>query len=302
MEIFPPGHPLAEWVSIFRSTSRRPCEEQALVLKAMSIEHVVTERPDGCHLLVPATEAVHARGQLQLYRGENPRRGAGPWAPIDPRRGLPGALGYALLLAIAYLIQSGYLQGIDWTSTGELIAGNIRDGEWWRAVTALTLHGDPAHVAGNLVFGAFFGYLAGQYLGSGVAWLAIVWMAAAGNIANAFIQDAGHRSIGASTAVFAALGIVAAFVWGISRRYDLGWARRWSPVVGAVALLAYIGTGDEQTDVVAHLTGFLAGAAGGMALHAMGGHTRPRRSLQLACAAAAVLTVGIAWWLALTAG
>jgi membrane associated rhomboid family serine protease len=270
------------------------------VLKAMDIEHHVTERPDGCHVLVPAAAAALALEQLSLYRGENPRRLASQWTPAEPGRGLPGALGFALALSLAYLIQSGYVQGIDWTSTGELIAGRIRDGEWWRAVTALTLHGDAGHVAGNIVFGAFFGYLAGQYLGSGVAWLAIVWSAAAGNVANAYLQNASHRSIGASTAVFAALGIVAAIVWGLSRRYPLGWARRWAPVVGAIALLAYIGTGDEQTDVVAHLTGFLAGAAAGMVLQTIGGYSRPRHALQGACAAAALVTLGVAWWLALS--
>ncbi len=301
MDVFPPAGPGADWVSIFRSSSRRPCEEHGLVLRAMDIEHRVIEQPDGCHVLVPAAQAAVAREQLSLYRGENPRRLANPWSPAEPARGLPGALGFALVLSLAYLVQSDYARGIDWTSTGELIAGAVRHGQWWRAVTALTLHGDAGHVAGNLVFGAFFGYLAGQYVGSGVAWLAIVWSAAVGNIANALVQDPGHRSIGASTAVFAALGIVAAIVWGLSRRYSLGWARRWAPVVGAVALLAYIGTGDEQTDIVAHLTGFLAGAAAGVVLQAIGGHTRERPGLQAACAAAALLTVGIAWWLALSA-
>jgi len=299
LDSFQTGSPEAEWVSVFRSASRRPSEEQALVLKAMNIEHLVTERPDGCHVFVPAAQAQFAVEQLRLYQRENPRRRAAPWPAIDPGRGLRGALGFALLLSLAYTIQSGYMQGIDWTSTGELIAGRVVAGEWWRAVTALTLHGDAAHVTGNVVFGSFFGYLAGQYLGSGVAWLAIVWMAAAGNVANAFIQDGGHRSIGASTAVFAALGVVAAFVWGLSRRFALSWARRWSPVVGAVALLAYIGTGDEQTDVVAHLTGFLAGAAGGIALYWIGGHERQRPGLQVVSAVVAVLTIVTAWSLAL---
>jgi hypothetical protein len=163
------------------------------VLKAMDIEHLVTERPDGCHLFVRPAEAGRAGEQLRLYQRENPRRNTGPWPAIEPRRGLPGALGFALALSLAYTIQSGYLWAIDWTSTGELIAGRVTGGEWWRAVTALTLHGDAAHVTGNVVFGSFFGYLAGQYLGSGVAWLAIVWMAAVGNGANALIQDGGIR-------------------------------------------------------------------------------------------------------------
>jgi membrane associated rhomboid family serine protease len=299
VDTFPAAAPDGEWVSVFRSSSRRPCEEQALVLKAMNIEHRVSERPDACHVLVPAAQAAFAGEQLRLYQRENPRRPVTPWPAIEPARGLGGALGFALLLSAAYMVQSGYAWGIDWTDAGELIAGQVRAGQWWRAVTALTLHGDAAHVSGNLVFGSFFGYLAGQYLGSGVAWLAALWAAVAGNIANAFMQSSDHRSIGASTAVFAALGIVASVVWIISRRFTLGWARRWAPVVGAVALLAYIGTGDEQTDITAHLTGFVAGAAAGVAFYRLADRGGRGRLLQGLCAAAALVTIAVAWTLAL---
>lgn len=266
----------------------------------MNVDHLVVELPDGCHVLVPGAVAVSASEQLRLYQRENPRRKSHPWPAVEPDRGLFGALAYVLLLLAMYFIQARYVQDIDWTTTGELIAGRVRQGEWWRAVTALTLHADAAHVAGNLVFGAFFGYLAGQYLGSGVAWLAIVATAAAGNVANALVQNAGHRSIGASTAVFAALGVVAAFVWGLSRRFSLSWARRWAPVVGAVALLAYIGTGDETTDIVAHLTGFLCGALGGVGLHWIGSPEAQRQIVQAVSGVLAVLIVAVCWVLALS--
>jgi membrane associated rhomboid family serine protease len=295
----PPIPPPGDWVSIFRSSYRRPCEEQALVLKAMGIEHVVTERLDGCHLLVPAASAAQAMEQLGLYRRENPARRGPPWPTLAPTRGIAGAAGFVLVIAVAYVLQVRYAFNVDWLSAGRLVAGAVRDGEWWRAWTALMLHADAAHVAGNMVFGAFFGYLAGQYLGSGVAWLAIVWTAGAGNIANALIQNPAHRSIGASTAVFAALGLVASFVWALSRRHTLGWARRWSPVVGAVALLAYTGTGDEQTDIVAHLTGFLGGVAGGLLVYRVPGPVLESRRVQVIAAALAVLTMLAVWTAAL---
>ncbi|MCK6371702.1 MAG: rhomboid family intramembrane serine protease [Gammaproteobacteria bacterium] len=283
---------------MFRSATRRPCEERALVLRAMQLEHFVTEQPDGCHLMVPRAERAAALEQLQLYATENPERRSEPWPDIPPRRGLVAAVAFVLALFVAYSIQSRFAYGIDWTATGQLIARRVVAGEWWRAVTALTLHADAAHVAGNILFGGFFGYLCGQYLGSGVALLAITWSAAAGNLVNAFLQPGWHRSIGASTAVFAALGLVAAFVWGISRRFALGWARRWAPVVGAVALLAYVGTGDERTDIVAHLTGFLAGAAGGLALFRLGSRVA-RPAWQVAAGVVAGLTLLAAWAAAL---
>lgn len=298
MQSLEPGSGGAEWVSVFRSPRRQPCEEQALVLKAMGIEHAVSERPDGCHLLVPAAAAIHALEQIGLYRRENPAGVVTGWPPVPPVRGLPLGAAFAALVALSFLLQGAYAFGIDWLGAGELVAGRVLAGEWWRAVTALALHGDAGHAAGNMAFGAFFGYLAGQYLGSGVGGLAIVLAAAAGNLANAALQAGGHRSIGASTAVFAALGLVGAWVFGLSRRHALGWARRWAPVVGAVALLAYTGTGDENTDVTAHLTGFVAGAAGG-ALLFRAGATAARPAVQVATAVAALGILALAWALAL---
>lgn len=255
------------WVSVFHSLQRLSCDEQALVLGAMKIEYRISEQPDGCHVLVPAALAQVAIGQLRQYSRENRAHPVTPWPRIAPARGLAGGLWFAFFLLFCYLLQSGYAFGIDWVTRGGIEAGRVFSGEWWRAATALTLHADAAHLAGNMLFGAFFAYLAGQYLGSGVTLLGIVVAAIAGNVLNALVQLPDHRSIGASTAVFAALGLVGAFVWGLSRRFALGWARRWSPVVGAVALLTYIGTGDERTDVVAHLAGFLAGAGSGLLLH-----------------------------------
>lgn len=300
MERFTVMPAAAGWVSVFRAPSRRPCEEQALVLGAMQIEHRVSEQPDGCHVLVPAGEAARAAEQLRLYARENPQRPPMPWPRVAPLRGLAAGLLFALTILLCYAVQASFAFGIDWVARGGLVAGKVLAGEWWRAATALTLHADVAHVAGNMVFGAFFGYLAGQYLGSGVALLGIVWTGMAGNLVNALVQSAGHRSIGASTAVFAALGLVGAFVFGLSRQYALGWARRWSPVVGAVALLAYVGTGDERTDVFAHLAGFLAGGAGGAVLHRVRLGPETAASLQLSSGALALLTLGVAWMLALS--
>jgi membrane associated rhomboid family serine protease len=293
--------PPAGWVSIFRAAHRRPCEDRALVLGAMQIEHRVIELPDGCHLLVPQAISGAAREQLRMYEVENPPRAAAVWPGAPPARGVPGILTYVAVIGLMFAVQHGYLWGMNWSAAGEVVAGRIRNGEWWRAVTALTLHADGGHVAGNMVFGAFFGYLAGQYLGSGIAWFAVLGAAAAGNVANAWLQLPAHRSLGASTAVFAALGLVAAHIWTISRRFDLSWARRWAPVVGAVALLAYTGTGDERTDIVAHLAGFVAGAVAGAALGVPKPETTSRSSRQLLAGMLCLLLVATSWWRALTA-
>jgi len=174
----------------------------------------------------------------------------------------------------------------------------IRAGEWWRTVTALTLHSGLQHLAGNLAFGIMFGLFAGRLLGSGVAWLAIVVAAATGNALNTLLLDSAHRAIGASTAVFAALGLVTGFVWRGKLMAQDRWPYRLGPIVGGFALLMYTGTGGENTDIGAHLMGFLCGLAAGMLLTAARDHLASRR-LQLVCGFGAIALIGGAWLVAI---
>ena len=57
---------------------------------------------------------------------------------------------------------------------GAAQAGLMLAGEWWRAVTALTLHVSSTHLLGNLVFGTVFFFLLAQMTGSGLAWLTML--------------------------------------------------------------------------------------------------------------------------------
>ena len=118
---------------------------------------------------------------------------------------------------------------------------------------------DAAHLFVNIGFGAIFGSLLTREIGTGYAWALIIAGGALGNVINVLVQRASHLSIGASTAVFSALGLLGAYLWTARRMLPHSWATRASPVVGAVILLGWLGTGDENTDIVAHLTGFVAG-------------------------------------------
>jgi len=176
----------------------------------------------------------------------------------------------------------------------------IRAGEWWRTITALTLHAGLQHLVGNLVFGIMFGLFAGRLLGSGVAWLGIVVAAASGNALNTLLLESTHRAVGASTAVFASLGLVAGFVWRGKLMAQDRWPYRVGPIVGGFALLMYTGTGGENTDVGAHLMGFLCGLGGGMLLTYARDSLASQR-LQLASGIIAIMIVVAAWIAALQA-
>jgi len=290
-----------DWTIVFEARRRGDCQEQALVLVALGIPHLIAAGPrNTAILLVPAEYAARAREQLRLYKSENRRRPSKPELTLHGH-GLPGVVAYILVLVAAFLVQARVAYGVDWLAAGALDGAALRAGDWWRVATALTLHADGGHLVANLFFGAFFGAFAGQYLGSGVAWATILLAAGAGNALDVFLLPTSHRAIGASTAVFAALGLIAALMWRAEARSGATWARRYAPLIGASVLLAYIGTGDTQTDAVAHLTGFLAGLTAGAAYD-----LRRPRWLQsvLVQAVAGVGTLAIlaaCWWLALNA-
>jgi membrane associated rhomboid family serine protease len=251
---------------VFESRNRRACADRALVLESLQIPHRIVDDAVGCALVVPADRSAQAMTELRLYDEENPPQRPRRTKPIVYQNAIPGVIAYVLVIfAVAWFATTSFL-GQDWLGAGRVDGALVRAGEWWRAVTALTLHGGLRHLIGNIVFGAFFGFFAGRLLGSGIAWLAILVAAASGNALNMLLLESTHRSIGASTAVFAALGIIAGFVWRGKLMAQDRWPYRVGPIVGGLALLMYTGTGDANTDIGAHLMGFLCGFAGGMLL------------------------------------
>lgn len=171
--------------------------------------------------------------------------------------------------------------------------------QWWRAVTALSLHVDLSHLLANIVIGGLIGLFAGQLLGSGLAWVSILIVGAAGNLLNAWIRQPGHTSVGASTAVFAALGIVAAYVWKQRRHRQASRLARRAPLVGGVVLLGYLGAGGVRTDVLAHVTGFLSGVLPGALYGKLGDRVVLAAGVQFLLGMGALAVLALAWTLAL---
>lgn len=253
-------NPQFDIVLIYGSRSQKRCMEYALVLLAMGIRCEVSPRDGAFELEVHAPDADRAREQIRLYVQENQA-----WPPrfdhhFSVNDGLACACLYGATILLINILQRDQAFSFDWWRAGMSHAGLIREGEWWRAVTALSLHADSVHLVGNLVFGLGFGYLAGELLGWGLAWSGMLLAGALGNALNAFVQAPGHTSVGASTAVFATLGILAAYTWNRRQRQ----INRWTPLGAGIALLAFIGMGGERTDVFAHFAGFGSGCLFGL--------------------------------------
>lgn len=286
--------------------SRRRASLWALVLESRSVPCRVEQDGTGWTLRVPAGFFVFALEELRTFEDENRN-----WPPRTSKT-IPLAENtlstFSVLLLLATFHNLTHLEislfghaPVNWLELGSAQAGKILEGQWWRSVTALTLHSGALHLFGNLTIGGFFIVYLCRDLGAGLAWTLLLLSGILGTFANAWFHPAYHTSIGASTLVFGAVGILAALqvVRGNGRL-----RRRWFlPVAGALALLAMLGTSGENTDIGAHLFGFVFGLLFGLAaadLVERRGRPGTRGNVLLALGAAAVPVV--AWWAALVSG
>jgi membrane associated rhomboid family serine protease len=287
-------------VNPVRLASRLPAplaQDWSLVLTAVGVEHALQSTPEGGELWVDAAEQARAADELGRYLRENRPSPVPAVSWPAYRHAAWGVAAYAMALVLVTAAALYRVGERNWVSRGVLEIGLLERAEWWRVFTALTLHADLGHLLANLAFGLLFAYPAAQFLGVGVAWLAIVLGAGAANAVDMLLHPPHHSVLGASTAVFVALGLTSAFSWRRRATYSLTWMQRLSPLVAGVALLAFTGAGGERTDLLAHALGFLAGVLGGFAL----AHARlppPGRAAPQWLAAGLALGILIAAWTA----
>jgi membrane associated rhomboid family serine protease len=283
-------------VEVGRFTDRKKAGEYALVLVAAGMDCQLARRDGEIMLLVAASNAELARHELAGYAVDSrPEPAPAPRAPASDA--ITGILAFWCVLVFVFAASGRDLFGIDWYAVGEGQTGLTLAGEWWRVFTALGLHANLGHIASNLAAGSLFGFFLAEILGSGLAWLMIVLAGGGGNALNDLFAPASHTSIGASTAVFGAVGLLAVLAsrhWPVRRRG----LRRWAPLAAGIMLLAFLGTEGEQVDVGAHLGGFVAGVLLGILLLAIN-WTAPTRTRNVVGSVGAIALFAGAWLVAL---
>ena len=293
---------MEQLVEVGRYRTQAQADQRALVLAAVGISCRIEPFGAAVALLVPFGESERARRELATFEHENrgDHRRRAPPVKLDIW-GIEGALAYVAVMLFVFVADSKGLFALHWQGLGAANAGMIVDGDWWRTLTALTLHTGSVHLFGNLAAGVIFGYLLSHSLGAGIAWLAITVAGALGNGLNAGFQPDVHTAIGASTAVFGALGLLAGHA--LKARAVMHWRgnlRRWTPIAGGIMLLAFFGMSGERTDIWAHAFGFMVGAGMGYALAHLNPDRLRYRALQGTSAAAAVGLIAVAWTVALS--
>ncbi|MCF7687698.1 MAG: rhomboid family intramembrane serine protease [Cephaloticoccus sp.] len=219
-------------------------------------------------LLVEATAAERVRKELTLYDRESHG-----WPPIwnQPVVTVSGRFDLVtplLWAGVVLAVYRGQLLNPQWTDAGSLDAVAVwRQGEFWRAFTALFLHGNSAHLVANLFSGVFVFAAVLSVMGRVRGWLLLGLAGMMGNLLNsaAHYPDEFH-SLGASTAIFGAVGLLTGRALRATFRKDQ--PRRWRnfflPLATGLTVLALYGAGGPEVDVMAHVTGFGSGVVLGI--------------------------------------
>jgi len=283
---------------------RARADDWALVLTSQSIPVRVLHTPSGWALELDAGDLPSAETTLTSYereRGEAQlahvaaKQERESFAPRGPRwAGVP--IGFALLATFAY--SGDRAAGHPLFAQGSALGSRILEGEWWRCVTALCLHANLEHVLSNVLALVFFMGLVCRMLGLGFGFALILTTGALGNAVNAIVQPPNHNSVGASTAIFGAIGLLSGLAVVRQYRSDLHVRRAWVPIGAGLALLAMLGTGGEHVDLEAHFFGLLFGIILGAAV-ALRLKQAPPPPVQWMFGSAAFAMILLCWTLAL---
>jgi membrane associated rhomboid family serine protease len=279
------------------TSDARLAGEWELVLLAQGLSPSLRRTTGGLVLSVSEAELGRALASLAAYDRENPDKLAERSEPMELER-LVGGIAVGLMLLIFYSVTVQWSPALSWFDRGSANAQKIFQGELWRTVTALTLHADFGHALSNAVAIAIFLSAVSSLVGGGLGGVLVLFAGAGGNLANAWLHGWSHDSVGASTAVFGAVGLLGGLGVTQRRRRALNRWRAWLPVAAALALLGMLGSSGQRVDIWAHLSGLLVGA--GIGLSVGGIATRPPGILiQWASGTAAAVALVCCWIFAL---
>ena len=232
----------------------RQIRDDSLVLLSQGISHRLLRSIEGPFLIfvLPEHEA-RAQEQLALYRKENPPKEENPPIPLSF-----SLQPFWVLLAPTIITLIDFTDKVNFHTPGISDASKVLKGEWWRTLTAQTLHGDVRHLASNLICG----YIVMNMITFRIPLLRLApFIAIASAIANLCVSltvQTNFRSLGFSTFVFAAIGCLSFIEFRLMPKETHGLLRRFAPLCGATSLAVFLGLG-ENADILGHAYGFIAG-------------------------------------------
>ncbi|MEN8199060.1 MAG: rhomboid family intramembrane serine protease [Thermodesulfobacteriota bacterium] len=253
----PPDELIPETVYVTREDSHAlSC---SLVLSSTGINHHLTRDGETILLNVAQGDSREARRQILAYEDENRNWPPKPETSADDFQPLmePPTLLLVGALALFFTVTGPWAGHSVWFKAGAGDAEAIlRNGEWYRLITALTLHADTVHLLGNCLFGGFLYHFFCKLTGNGLGLFTMLVTATLANLINVTLHGGAHLFVGFSTAVFAIIGMLAM----ISRTHRSSTRHlHLLPYMAGASLLAMIGSSGERTDLGAHFFGLCCG-------------------------------------------
>jgi membrane associated rhomboid family serine protease len=231
------------------------------------------------------------------------RRLTPPRVAAAPRRVLDARVTTALIAINVgiYLITAVQGNGLNnpggslylkWILYGPFVA----NGDWWRLVTAMFLHGFLLHIALNMFALYVIGRPVELYLGP-IRFLLLYLVSGLAGSAGALVQSPTTPVVGASGAIFGVLGAMMILEWQATGRLA-GTALTWI-VINLAINFAYNGVGGNIS-VGGHIGGLVGGILATLAFAHWGGRSARYGRIGLGAAigllAICAVSVAIAYW------
>jgi len=280
--------------------TERQAMDWSLVLVSQGIEATIERDIEAnvWQLVVNAPDYSRAVQAIRQYKAENPNR---VWRQELPWTGL--IFDWRSVLPMVFLVFLFVLEATrhaDFTRAGMMDNKAVHQGQWWRLFTAVTLHGDVAHLTANATTGLLLLGLAMGACGPGVGLLASFLAGVGGNVAGFIFYSAAHRGLGASGMVMGALGLLAAQSFTLLRHGLTPRQLAARGVLSGCLLLVLLGFSPARNvDVLAHVGGFGTGLGLGAGLAFCPPSLPQQLGVQRFSLAACFGLIGVTWWLAL---
>ncbi|PHR26119.1 MAG: hypothetical protein COA36_12905 [Desulfotalea sp.] len=273
----------------------------SLILSAAGISHRTQfVSPQLIEIFVTITDLQNAADQLEHYEEENrnwpQQHSYDNYAPVFR------AMAPIVIAALIYMysLSGEWSTGSIWFSAG---AGDstaiLLSHEYYRLVTALTLHANAAHLLGNCFLGGILLHFLLLSTGNGIGLFAVLTTATLANFINVILHGPGHLFVGFSTAVFAVIGMLCTIRF--SEKTRPSHASLLMPLMAGFALLAFLGSSGEHTDLGGHLFGLVCGFFSGNIIK-LKNFDKWRQSfpLQITLVFVSVIIISFCWLAALS--
>lgn len=274
------------------AANRRQAMDWSLVLISQSISSKLQADSAGGHWLeVAAEDEARAEEILRLYREENRRWRWQRRIPTTPFVFHWGSLVWVALIVVLHLVAE---PRTTLHEAGVMRAEAVLKGDWWRPITAVTLHGDYGHLASNAMFGFIFLGVAMGYWGVGLALLASLMAGVVGNFAGWIFYPASQSIVGASGMIMGAIGLLAVIPAPVGSLRRLTFQMLLRTLTPAVFLFVMMGFAPSSA-WICHAGGFIAGVLFGLLLFPLRRRPQLRERLSKPALLVAVIIFAVAW-------